>query len=142
MDGTDIGSSGHFLVRMELSRAHNTSKKRKHVIIRWRLDRYRDDEVKLSYQNALKSEEDGLSESIKNKVERGIKGQELVNEVVIEWESVVNRVAMCEHGVKKIGCGGENRLLVSRSKTKLTKYGKYITRFLMVKKMCGMSIVD
>ena len=27
-----------------------------------------------------------------------MKGQELVNEVVMEWESVVNRVAKCELG--------------------------------------------
>ena len=54
VDGTDIGSSDHFLVWMELSRATKTSKKRKCVIRRWRLDRFGDDEVKLSYQNALK----------------------------------------------------------------------------------------
>ena len=37
---------------MELGRATKTSK-RKRVIRRWRLDRFGDDEVKLSYQNAL-----------------------------------------------------------------------------------------
>ena len=92
VDGTDIGSSDHFLVWMELSRATKTSKKRKHVIRRWRLDRFGDDEVKLSYHNALRAEVHGFSGSIKSKVEKGIKGQELVNEVVMEWESVVNRV--------------------------------------------------
>ena len=55
VDGTDIGSSDHFLVWMELGRATKTSKKRKHVIIRrWRLDRFGDDEVKLSYQECIK----------------------------------------------------------------------------------------
>ena len=34
-----------------------------------------------------------------------MKGQELVNEVVMEWESVVNRVAKCELGEKMIVCG-------------------------------------
>ena len=38
MDGTDIGSSDHFLVWMELSWASKTSKKRTRVIRRWRLD--------------------------------------------------------------------------------------------------------
>ena len=52
MNGTDIGSLDHHLVWMELGRASKTSKKRKRVIRRWRLDRFGDDEVKLSYQNA------------------------------------------------------------------------------------------
>ena len=60
--GTDIGSSDHFLVWMELGRASKTSKKRKRVIRRWRLDRFGDDEVKLSYQNALMDEVHGFSE--------------------------------------------------------------------------------
>ena len=46
-----------------------------------------------------------FSESTKSKIERGMKGQELVNEVVMEWESVVNRVAKCELGEKMIVCG-------------------------------------
>ena len=56
VDGTDIGSSDHLLVWMELGRASKTSKKRKRVIRRWRLDRFGDDELKLSYQNALRAE--------------------------------------------------------------------------------------
>ena len=102
VDGTDIGSSDHFLVWMELDRATKTSKKRKRVIRRWRLDRFGDDEVKLSYQNALSAEVYRFLENITSKVERGIKGQKLVNEVVMEWESVVNRVAKCELGEKMI----------------------------------------
>ena len=102
VDDTDIGSSDHFLVWMEFGRATKTSKKRKRVVRRWHLDGFGDDEVKLSYQNALRTEVHGFSESIKNKAERGMKGQELVNEVVLEWESVVNRVAKCELGEKMI----------------------------------------
>ena len=105
VDGTDIGSSDHLLVWMELGRASKTSKKRKRVIRRWRLDRFGDDEVKLSYQNALMAEVHEFSESTKSKIERGMKGQELVNEIVMEWESVVNRVAKCELGEKMIVCG-------------------------------------
>ena len=104
VDGTDIGSSNHFLVWMELDRASKTSKKRKCVIRRWRLDRFGDDEVKLSYQNALMAEVHDFSESTKSKIERGMKGQELVNEVEMEWESVENRVAKCELGEKMIVC--------------------------------------
>ena len=105
VDGTDIGSWDHLLVWMELGRASKTSKKRKRVIKRWRLDRFGDDEVKLSYQNALMAEVHEFSESTKSKIERGMKGQELVNEIVMEWESVVNRVAKCELGEKMIVCG-------------------------------------
>ena len=106
VDGTDIGSSDHLLIWMELGRASKTSKKRKRVIRRWRLDRFGDDEVKLSYQNALMAEVHELSESSKSKIERGMKGQELVNEVVMEWgHRVVNRVAKCELWEKMIACG-------------------------------------
>ena len=38
----------------------------------------------------------------KSKIQRGMKGKELVNEVLMEWESVVNRVAKCELGEKLI----------------------------------------
>ena len=47
---------------------------------RWRLDRF-GDEVKSSYQNALKAEVHRFSENIRSKVVRYMKGQELVNEV-------------------------------------------------------------
>ena len=67
---------------MELGQA---SKKRKRVIRRWRLDIFGDDAVKVSYQNALKAGVHEFSESINSKVERDMKGQELVNEVVMEW---------------------------------------------------------
>ena len=100
VDGTDIGSSDHFLVLMKLGGASKTSKKRKRVIRRWRLDRFGDDEVKLSYKNALMAEVHEFSESTNSKTERGMKGQELVNEVVMEWESVVNRVTKCDLGDK------------------------------------------
>ena len=34
----------------------------------------------------------GFSESIKSKVKTGMTGQELVNEVVMEWESIIELV--------------------------------------------------
>ena len=56
VDGTHIGSLDHFLVWMELIRTTKTSKKRKRVVRRWHLDRFGDDEVKSSYQNAVRAE--------------------------------------------------------------------------------------
>ena len=47
---------------MELGRASKTSKKRKRVIRGWHLDKFGDDEVKLSYQNALMAEVHEFSE--------------------------------------------------------------------------------
>ena len=57
--------------------------------------------MKLRYQNALRAEVHGFSES---KLLRSMKGQELVNEVVMKWDSVVNRVAKSELGEKMIVC--------------------------------------
>ena len=101
----DIGCSDHFLVWMELGRIANRSRKEKCVIKRWRLDRFTNEEVKVRYQEVLKAEVDNLSESIKNKVQKGSKGYKLVSGVLHEWESIVNRVAKKEVGEKMIVCG-------------------------------------
>ena len=94
VDGTDIGSSDHFLVWMGLGWASKTSKKKKRVIRRWCVDRFGDDEVKSSYQNSLMAEVHEFSESTKSKIDRGTKGQEMVNEVIMEWESIVNTLPL------------------------------------------------
>ena len=73
------------------------------------LDRFGDDEVKVRYQNGLRAEVHGFSESIKRKVEGGMKGHDLVNGVLREWESIVNRVAKREVGDKMIVRGGAAR---------------------------------
>ena len=44
----------------------------------------------------------GFSESVKSKLEEGKKGYDLVNEVLREWENIVNRVAKSEVGKKMI----------------------------------------
>ena len=74
-------------------------------IRRWCLERFDEDEVKLGYQNALKAEVHGFSESVNSKLEGGMKGYDLVNEIVMEWKNVVNRVAKSEVGEKIIDCG-------------------------------------
>ena len=83
-----------------------------------------------------------FSGSIKSKTERGMKGQELVNEIIMEWESVVNRVAKCELGEKMIVCGRAARWCDEQIKDKINKDVKYIRRLLIVEKICGVSIVD
>ena len=84
VDNTDIGCSDHFLVWMELAKNF----KKKCVIRRWHLERFEEDEVKLWYQNALKAEVHGFSESVKRNLEGGMKGHDLVNEVLMEWENM------------------------------------------------------
>ena len=49
----------------------------------------------------LRAEVNGVSESIKHRVENGMNGSNLVNEVLEEWERIVNR----EVGEKIILCG-------------------------------------
>ena len=62
-------------------------------------------EVKLKYQNALRDEVSGFSESIQGKIARGMKGHSLISEVIQEWEGIVKRVAKIEIGEKVIVCG-------------------------------------
>ena len=56
-------------------------------------------------QMFLTAEVHGFSEIIKRKVEGGIKGHDLVNEVLRDWETIVNGVAKSEVGEKMIVCG-------------------------------------
>ena len=62
----------------------------------------------------------GFSESIKRKVEGGMKGHDLVNEVLGEWESIVNRVAKREVGDKMIVCGRAARWWDNEIKEKIS----------------------
>ena len=78
---------------MELGRVAKCSTREKRVIRKWRLDRFDDAEVKRRYQSALKSEVSGFVECVSRKEYEGITGMELVDEVLMEWERVVNRVA-------------------------------------------------
>lgn len=102
---TDIGCSDHFLVWLELGLVGKHKHKSKRVVRRWRLDRFEDDEVKVRYQDALLAEVDGFTESIKCSIEGGLKGHDLVNKVLLKWESIVNEVAKREVGEKEIVCG-------------------------------------
>ena len=105
VDSTDIGCSDHFLVWMELGLVAKHKHKSNRVIKRWRLDRFEDEEVKVRYQNALMAKVDSFTESIKCCIEGGLKGHDLVNEVLLKWESIVNEVAKREVGEKMIVCG-------------------------------------
>ena len=81
-------------------------KKVKHVLRRWRLERFDDAKVRVTYQKALQAEVLGLTESVSQKVESGMKGEPLVQEVVHEWD---NRVAKSVVGEKMIVCGKSAR---------------------------------
>ena len=49
VDSTDIGCSDNYLVWMELGRTTRTTRKAKHVIRKWHLERFEDKEVKLKH---------------------------------------------------------------------------------------------
>ena len=72
------------------------------MIRRWCLERFVDDGVKVKYRDALQAEISGFAESIRHKE---ITGSWLVNEVLEDWERIVNRVAKTEVGEKMIVCG-------------------------------------
>ena len=105
VDRTDIGASDHFLVWCELARTTKCAKKGKRIIRRWRLERFVDDEVKARYQEALRGSVSCFSERVQNCVGKGMVGSELVNEVLSEWEGIVNGVAKSIVGEKMIVCG-------------------------------------
>ena len=109
----------YFLVWMELGFVAKNKYKCKHVVRKWRLDRFENDEVKLRYQNALMAEVEGFKECIKCKMERGLRGHDLVNEVLLKWESIVNEVAKREVGEKMIVCGRAARWWDNEIKDKI-----------------------
>ena len=103
------------------------------------MERFDDVEVRVTYQKALQAEVLGFTESVSQKVESGMKGEPLVQEVVHEWEDIVNRVAKGVVGEKTIVCGKSARWW---DNDKITVGAKCISRLLAVGKSCGMSIVD
>ena len=119
VDNTDIGCSDHVLVWMELGLVAKHKHKSNRVIKRWRLDRFEDEEVKVRYQNALMAEVDSFTESIKCCIEGGLKGHDLVNEVLLKWESIFNEVDEREVGEKMIVCGRAARCWDDEVKEKI-----------------------
>ena len=66
----------------------------------------------------------GFSESIRQKISKGLKGHVLVCEVLSECESIVNRVAKSEVGEKMIVCGKSARWCDSEVKDKINSRRK------------------
>ena len=100
------------------------------------LERFDDVKVRVTYQKALQAEVLGFTESISQKVESGMKGEPLVQEVVHEWEDIVNRVTKSAVGEKTIVCGKSARWWDN------AVGAKCIRRLLAVGKSYGLSIVD
>ena len=93
IDSTDIGMSDHF---SSVATAKN-SRKQKRTIRRWRLDKFGDDVVREKYCVVLQAEvEEGISQMEKVRM----RGNELVEGVLKEWESI--RVARDTVGEKVI----------------------------------------
>ena len=98
---------GPLLVWMDLGRVCKLTKSCRRII-KWHLDRFKINDVRANYQRALE-EVKGFSESIRQKVNKRLKGHALVGEVLKEWECIVNRVAISEVGEKIIVCGKSAR---------------------------------
>ena len=105
VDNTDIGTSDHVLVWIELGRTARFVKKQKRRIRKWRVERLKEEEVRQKYQEALEDEVKDFEERIQVKKSSGLKGHELVDEVVKDWEDIITRVAKKEIGEKMIVCG-------------------------------------
>ena len=69
---------------MEIGRVTKRCKMVKRVLRRWRLEKFDDVKVRLTYQKALQVEVLGFTESVSQKVESGMKGELLVQEIVHE----------------------------------------------------------
>ena len=130
VDSTDIGVSDHFLVWLELGRVAKCCRKQKRTIRKWRLDRFAEDRVKGKYCQALRAEVESFSESIWEKVVQGMRGRELVSEVLEDWESIVNKVAKAEVGEKVVVCGRAARWWDDEIKAKIEQRRELYKRIL------------
>ena len=136
VDSTDIGVSDHFLVWFELGRVAKRS------IRKWRLDGFAEDGVKGKYCQAFRAEVESFSESIREKVVQGMRGRELVSEVLEDWESMVNRVAKAEVGEKVIVCGRAARWWDDEIKAKIEQRRELYKRILRGEVSYGRSMLD
>lgn len=84
------------------------------MIMKWQLDRFVEDEVKLSYSNVLKAEVES-----QEKAREGYKGYRAGWGVLEEWECIVNRVAKAKVGKKVIVCGRSVRWWDNEVKEKI-----------------------
>ena len=72
-------------------RAFNKTTKGKHVIKKWRLDRFDDKEIVICYKKALSIEEPNFITEIRSIEERDLHGHALIQEVLNAWENVLQR---------------------------------------------------
>ena len=80
IDSTDNGMCDHFLVWLT---AQNSRKQKR----QWRLDKFGDDVVRGKYCETLQPEVEAFSEGISQMEKGGMRGNELVEGVLKEWES-------------------------------------------------------
>ena len=71
-----------------------------------------------------------FSESIREKVVQGMRGRELVSEVLEDWERIVNRVAKAEVGEKVVVCGRAARWWDNEIKAKIKQRRELNKRIL------------
>ena len=77
----------------------------------------------------MRAEVESFSESIQEKVVQGMRGRELVSEVLEDWESIVNRVAKAEVG-QVLVCGRAARWWDNEIKAKIEQRRELYKRIL------------
>ena len=113
IDSTDIGMSGHFLVWPELGRtAKNSRKQLDGGVLISLVMMLLEESIGKHYRQRLRP---GISQMEKG----GMKGNELVEGVLKEWECIVNRVARDTVGEKVIVCGRSVRWWDDEIKAKI-----------------------
>ena len=78
----------------------------------------------------MRAKVESFSESIQEKVVQGMRGRELVSEVLEDWESIVNRVTKAEVGEKEVVCGGDVRWWDNEIKAKIEQRRELYKRIL------------
>ena len=73
---------------MDLGRACKLTKSRRRIIKKWLLDRYEIEDVRANYQRALEEVVKEFSESIRQKMNKGVKGHTLVGKVLRECRGI------------------------------------------------------
>ena len=84
----------------------------------------------------------GFLESVKSKLGGGMKGYDLVNEVLMEWENIVNTVGKSEVGEEMIVCGTAARWWDNEIKEKICLRRELYKKVINGRKIYGMSTVD
>ena len=114
---------------MELGRLTKRHTKDKHVVKKWRLDRFDDKEIVIHYKKALSSEEPNFITDIRSIEERDLHGHALIQEVLNACGKRITKVAKTVIREKIVVCGRSTRWWVEEIKGKIKQRREMYKRF-------------